>query len=176
MNALATQIEALLFTAGEAVPFSELKELTNATDEELQNALTEISQQLEGHGIALVTTPTHAQLTTSPEVGEFLNQFNQEETPELSKAALETLSVVAYRGPITRFELDAIRGVDSRHMLRQLFGRGLVRQLRSSGKAPAYDVTEEFLLHLGVKRKEELPDLISLRDSEKLHKLTENLS
>lgn len=176
MNTLAQQLEALLFTAGEAVPFSELKELTKASENDVQEALTEISSQLEGHGMAVVITDTHAELTTSKSVGEFLAQFIQEESKELSKAALETLSIIAYRGPVTRFDIDAIRGVDSRHMIKQLFAKGLIRQLKRSGTTPQYDITEEFLSHLGVTKKEELPQFESFKTNEHLTTILTPLS
>jgi segregation and condensation protein B len=176
MNTIAQKLEALLFTAGEAVPFSELQELTGATEKETADAMQELSDELRNQGISVVTTETHAELVTSPVVSEFLAQFNKEESDQLSKAALETLSVIAYRGPVTRFDVDAIRGVDSRHMIRQLFARGLVRQLRLSGKAPQYDVTEEFLSHLGITNKKELPDFETLRTNEHLTRILDAVS
>ncbi len=162
MNILCRNIQALLFTAGEAVPLSELQELTKATESEVTDAINELTSALEGSGLSVIATETHAELTTSKEVAEFLAQFNKEETPALSKAALETLSVIAYKGPLARFDIDAIRGVDSRHMIRQLFGRGLIRQIKVSGAAPQYDITEEFLANLGATRKQELPDFETL--------------
>lgn len=176
MNPLAQQLEALLFTAGEPVPFSELQALTGATHEEVASAIQELSQALQDHGLTLVTTESHAELVTSSNVAEFLAQFTKEEDNQLSKAALETLSVIAYRGPVTRFDVDAIRGVDSRHMIRQLFARGLIRQLRLSGKAPQYDVTEEFLAHLGVTNKKELPDFETLTTNENLTRILDSVS
>ncbi len=176
MTPLSQKIEALLFTAGEAVPLSELQELTGATEHEVTQAIQELSNSLQDHGLALVTTGTHIELVTSSVVAEFLAQFNKEESGQLSKAALETLSVIAYRGPVTRFDVDAIRGVDSRHMIRQLFARGLVRQLRLSGKAPQYDVTEEFLSHLGITKKEELPDFETLATNENLTRILNSVS
>lgn len=162
MNALAQQIQALLFTAGEAVPLEELQALTKASESDVADAIQELTESLQESGLAIITTATHAEISTSSSVAEFLTQFNTEETPVLSKAALETLSVIAYKGPLPRFDIDAIRGVDSRHMIKQLFARGLVRQLKISGAAPQYDITEEFLAHLGVTRKEELPDFETL--------------
>lgn len=176
MTPLAQQLEALVFTAGEAVPLTELAELTGATREKVTTAIQELSATLQDHGLSLITTDTHVELTTSPSVSAFLAQFNKEESAQLSKAALETLSVIAYRGPVTRFDVDAIRGVDSRHMIRQLFSRGLVRQLRLSGKAPQYDVTEEFLAHMGVTNKKELPDFESLSTNEHLTTILTSVS
>ncbi|HLC49225.1 MAG TPA: SMC-Scp complex subunit ScpB [Candidatus Andersenbacteria bacterium] len=162
MNQISQRIEALLFTAGEAVPKTELQELTKTSEGELTAALQELEQHTQESGLTIIITATHVQLVTSPNVAGFLAQFNKDTNHELSKAALETLSLIAYRGPLVRFEIDAIRGVDSTRIIRQLFLRGLVRQLRMSSKAPQYDVTEEFLSHLGITTKHELPNFTEL--------------
>lgn len=159
MNFLAQQIEALLFTAGEAVSIKDLSELTHESEEKVTVALGEIEHSCSETGLAVLITPTHAQLVTSPSVAEFLAQFSSPDEHELSKAALETLSVITYRGPISHIDIDVLRGVDSRRMIRQLLLRGLIRQIRASGKVSLYDVTEEFLAHMGVLNKKELPQV-----------------
>jgi len=176
MTPLAQKIQALLFTAEEAVSFSDLASLTKASDEELRNACIELSQELAGSGLTLVSTNTSAQLATSPSVGEFLAQFTTEDTPELSRSAMETLSIIAYRGPIARFDVDIIRGVDSRRMIRQLLRRGMVRQIRVSGKTPLYDITEEFLSHIGIAKREDMPNFEKLSSSEEISRILQSPS
>jgi segregation and condensation protein B len=171
MSPLAQHIQALLFTAGEAVSLQDIGELTSTSEQEVGAALQEILQAVEGSGISLVITATHTQLVTSPAVAPFLAQFETSEEQELSRAAMETLSLIAYRGPISRFDVDVIRGVDSRRMIRQLHTRGLVRQIRSAGKTPLYDVTEEFLTHIGITKREDLPGFAELSSHEQLTRL-----
>ncbi len=156
MNTLAQHIQALLFTAGEAVSFRDLSELTHASEEHVRDALSEIEGALTDTGLALILTNTHTQLVTSPSVAEFLAQFSAADD-ELSKAALETLSIIAYRGPLSRIDIDVMRGVDSRRMVRQLLLRGLIRQLKTAGEVSQYEISEEFLASMGVPNKKELP-------------------
>lgn len=158
MNILAQHIEALLFTAGEAVSLKDLAELTHVSDEQVAQALNEITAALLNTGISLLRTDTHVQMVTSKNVAEFLSQFILN-NDALSKAALETISIIAYKGPISRVDIDVLRGVDSRRMIRQLLLRGLIRQQRISGQAALYEITEEFLAHIGVLKKEDLPHL-----------------
>lgn len=175
MTPLAQQIEALLFTAGEAVSLRDLAELTHTRDEEVASALEEIHNTLSDTGLTLMRTSTHAQLVTSSSVAEFLAQFATEENV-LSKAALETLSLIAYRGPISRADIDVLRGVDCRRMLRQLLHRGLVRQLRTAGQAVLYDISEECLAHLGVTSRDQLPSFEELSHHEGMDRLVEGNS
>ncbi len=172
MSTPSAQLEALLFTAGEAVPFSDLAELTKLSEAEVVSTLQDMQKHYEDRGIAIIISDTHAQITTNPIVSEFLAQFTNTQAEQLSKAAMETLSIIAYRGPIARFDIDAIRGVDSRRMVRQLFTRGFIRQIRSSGKAVQYDVTEEFLLHMGISEREQLPSFAELSTNENLSHIT----
>lgn len=174
MNIKSQQIEALLLTAGEAVSLKELAQLTNEPLANIPAYLQEISEGLAGHGLVLVTTDKDAQLTTSPAVGEFLTTFNQEERRPLSKAAAEVLSIVAYRGPIARHEIDVLRGVDSRAALRQLQSRGLIGQSRSTGGGYVYDLNIDFLIQLGISSREQLPDYERLSNHERLIQLLAN--
>lgn len=173
MTPLAQQIEALLFTAGEAVSLRDLSELTHTAPEEVITALREIDEHCNSSGLALTITDTHAHLTTSTSVAEFLSQFVSEHTTALSKAALETLSLIAYRGPIARSDIDTIRGVDSRRMTQQLLHRGLIRQVRTAGEAAKYELTEECLAHLGITKRSDLPAFDELSRHEGIKNLLE---
>ncbi len=176
MNDLAKKIEALLFTAGEAVAISELAALTKESEEAVRTSLAEVHDSIADSALALITTDSHAQLVTAASVADFLSQFEQEERQELSRAALETLSIIAYRGPIARFDIDTIRGVDSRRMIIKLLHLGLIRQMRTSGNVPLYDISEEFLSQMGLTRKEDLPNFAKLSASEELSSLLEKHS
>lgn len=165
MSPEAQRIQALLFVAGEAVAKTELVELIKEPIAAVDNYLTELREVLSNQGLTLVTTSTHVQLTTTPEVADYLAQFQKEDIGELTKAGAETLAIIAYRGPISRYDIDLLRGVDSRSILRQLIRRGTVRRLQRSGRTPLYDITEDFLLNLGIARREDLPDFATLASS-----------
>lgn len=172
MTPEAQKIEALLFLAGEAVPKQELKRLVEQPAEAVEGYLNEIAGELKEHGLALLNTPTHAQLATSSHVAEYLSQYlTGEAEEELSAAAAETLALIAYRGPLARAEVEAIRGVDSRRMVRQLLARDLVRKADPAARVARYIVTEEFLQRLGLTKAQELPDYETLSSHEKLEAL-----
>lgn len=156
------KIEALLFLAGEPVSFNELARLIQKSGEETRSCVKQLVTLLAGHGLALIQTDTHVQLATSTLVSDYLQQFLQGEAAALSTAAAETLAIIAYRGPISRIDIEAIRGVDCRRMLRQLIARGLIRRERHGTALPTYSVTEDFLQHVGMTSREELPDFASL--------------
>jgi segregation and condensation protein B len=171
MTPLAQKIEALLFLAGEAVALEEMPRVLECSGEDVLAALAEIRQELHDGGLTLIQTETHVQLTTSPRVGSFVANFVQTEAQSLSAAAAETLSIIAYRGPLERSEIDLIRGVDSRRMVRQLLARGLVRKTDDTKLRARYIITEEFLQFMGLQKREELPRFAELSDPEKIQAL-----
>lgn len=168
MNEVAQKLEALLFTAGEPLKRSELCELLQVAPEELARAADELREALAGHGLTVVMTAQHIQLMTSPAVASFVEQFLDTEDEPLSKASAEVLALVAYRGPIARFDIEAIRGVDSTRTLRQLVWRGLLTKQKAKGRSILYDVSEEFFAHVGIARREDLPHFDSLQNNEAL--------
>lgn len=173
MNEITKHIEALLFVAGEPVAKNELSELLGAELTHIEEGILELKQSLREHGLAVTETDTHVQLVTSPEVADLLAQFLKEEPRPLSKAAAETLAIIAYRGPVSRYDIDVLRGVDSRTMVRQLLRRGIIKQSASKGNTILYDVSEDFLLHVGLEHKEELPQFAALSKDEKIQQLLE---
>lgn len=171
MTPVAQKIEALLFGAGEAVPKVELVKAVGESRQVVEEALNEIHQALADHGLALLATDTHAELVTSPAVANWLGQWWASDAGELSKAATETLAIIAYRGPLARYDIDVIRGVDSRHTLRQLLHRGLLRRALGAAPTPRYEITEEFLKRLGLTSRQQLPQFDQLSSHEKLEQL-----
>ncbi|MBI1833842.1 MAG: SMC-Scp complex subunit ScpB [Candidatus Andersenbacteria bacterium] len=176
MTSHTQHIQALLFTAGEAVSKEELCQLSKVTEEELAGAIHEMSEALRGTGLAIIETATHVELVTSPAVAEFLAKFQREESTELSRAASETLAIIAYRGPISRYDVDMLRGVDSRGMIRQLLQRGIVQRLQRSGRTPLYDITEEFLKHMGITNRTALPQFEDLKEADGVNRLLQKSS
>lgn len=174
MTDIAQKIEAILFLAGEAVQYSELTRLLKINREELKNYLVELVDSFGSHGLAVLQTDSHVQLVTSASVAEFVAEFVDSESREISAAAAETLAIIAYRGPITRYDIDAIRGVDSRRIVQQLVLRGLILKQPTSGtRAATYVVTAEFLQHIGIADKSQLPDYEVLSQDEKIRRLLE---
>lgn len=172
MTPTAQKLEALLGLAGEAVTKQELQRLLHISLQELEALLMEVQEALRDHGITLIQTDREVELTTSPSVAPWLSAYvNSGTEEELTPAAVETLAIVAYVGPLTRGEIDVLRGVDSRRMLRSLRERGLVRRYASGGRAPAYEVSEEFLKHLGIPTREQLPRWSELSSREKISAL-----
>jgi len=171
MTQTAQHIEAILFVAGEAVPKKDLAKLAGVDETQLGDVLMELSQSLAGHGITLMDSVEGVQLITSPEVGAFLGTFVKEGASSLSRAASETLALVAYRGPVSRYDIEVIRGVDSRRILGQLVFRGLVVKEQTPGKAMFYDISADFLMHMGITAKEQLPKYEELKNNERLREL-----
>lgn len=171
MDETLRKIEALLFLAGEAVSFKELGQLIGQGPEAAREAVGRLRGELAEHGLTVIHSDTHAQLTTSTLVTEYLQQFLRGEAQHLSTAAAETLAIIAYRGPITRVEVESIRGVDCRRMVRQLIARGLIRRHSVMGSLPRYSITEEFLQFLGLSQREDLPDFDQLASHEKIEQL-----
>lgn len=171
MTDIAQRIEALLFVAGEPVPKKELVKVLGIDDSTLETALKEVVSALQGHGIALVRTEDEVVLVTSPVASQYLAQFLGEGNEGVSMAAAETLSIIAYRGPISRYDIDVLRGVDSRRIVRQLHRRGLIQRTRSAGRTPLYEITPEFLHHLGITRREDLPRFEVLSSHERVQTL-----
>lgn len=172
MTGRAQQLQALLLVAGEAVSRAELTRLLGAAPEELQILIAEVQSALAGQGITIIETAQAVELTTSPEVGAWLGAYiKQGDEDELTRAAAETLAIVAYCGPLRRHEVDMLRGVDSRRVLRQLRERGVVARDTVRGQAPRYDITEDFLKHLGLARREQLPRFEELSRHENVQQL-----
>ncbi len=162
---LDAQLEAVLFVSGEAVTLRALATACETSLEEIENALTELERRLsEGGGLSLIRHDQTVELVTHVEAATIVRRVLQlEAQAELSRASLEALSILAYRGPLTRPELEQIRGVQSSIILRNLMLRGLVeaREEARLGQ-PVYQVTLDFLKYLGLTRLEALPDFLSL--------------
>lgn len=160
MNAPA-KLEALLFYRGHEVKFSSIRKVLGWSDVELNDALQALEANLCERGVRLVTSSTGALLATAPEAASLVESLRKDDLDkELGRAASETLAIVLYRGPVTREEIDYIRGVNSSIMLRTLMVRGLVEQVKSadSTKKILYAPTTELLAHLGVGNQRNMPD------------------
>jgi len=163
------KIESLLFWKGEPVMVKELAKMLSVDEGAIQDGLKELEQKLieSNRGISLVREGDKVLLTTHSEVSEIITALNKEELiKDLSKATLETLSIVLYRGPIKRSEIDYIRGVNSQFTLRTLSIRGLIDRKTDpkDERAYVYTASIELLQLLGVAKKEDLPDFESVNN------------
>ncbi|MBI4127795.1 MAG: SMC-Scp complex subunit ScpB [Parcubacteria group bacterium] len=149
------KLEALLFASGEPVERATLRTLLECTDDDLTLAFKELTEVLNGRGVSLIITDTTAALVTAAAYRDLIHSFfTHEQEERLSDAALETLAIIGYRGPIRASELSEIRGVDSNVVLRRLRIRGLVVR---NDKTGTYQVSADFLRHMGIASSRELP-------------------
>jgi segregation and condensation protein B len=162
---LRALIESLLFVADQPVTARQLAnvlEVEEAAVEEVLLALDEAYVE-GGRGLRLQRKGDRVQLVTVPEAAPHIQQFlGLELSGPLSQAALETLSIVAYRQPVTRAQVEAIRGVNSDGVLRTLVSRGLIEsvgRLEQVGRPILYGTTFEFLQQFGLRSVDELPAL-----------------
>jgi segregation and condensation protein B len=160
---LEAKIEALLFVAPDAVSLPQVASALEVTPREVESALQQLEQSYANRGIRLQRHRGNIQLTTAPQTAGAVQRFlDLEATTRLSQAALETLAIIAYQQPITRPQIDSIRGVNSDGVLRTLLSKGLVEEAgrtEGPGRPILYATSSEFLQHFGLASLEELPAL-----------------
>lgn len=159
---LASSIEAILFYTAEPMSEKKLAALTKTSIADIKNAVEELKQRLEnnGGGIKLLSQNGEIVLGTTPLASSLIEQITRDEiSKELSKASLETLSIICYKGPLTRSDIDYIRGVNSTFILRNLLVRGIIEKLDNprDARASLYGATFAALEYMGVTKKEDLP-------------------
>lgn len=164
---LASRLEAVLFTAGEPVPVKELSNVLQVSQEAVTVSLEQLRSRYEesAAGLRVLVSPEGVQLVTAPTAAAAVEAFVKSGMRErLTPAAAETLAIIAYRGPISRVGIEAIRGVNSTFTLRLLALRGLVVRAPhpQDHRSFVYEVSAEFLRAMGVTRIEALPDYASL--------------
>ena len=153
-----SSLEAILFLYGEPIKKDALARLLHASIEETDRALQDLEKELirEERGLMLMQKGDTYALVTKSQFSSLLEQFVKDSLKEeLTPAAVETLSLVAYFGPIARAQIDYVRGVNSSFILRALLVRGLVDRTQK-GNAYVYEVSADFLKHMGVAKVEDL--------------------
>lgn len=162
---IKSQLLSILFAAGKPVLISELKQILQIDEIQLREIIEDIVGQNSNAGIILLAHNDKLQLATHPDNSSIVKQFLSLELRErLTDAAVETLAVIAYRQPISRAEIENIRGVNSQYILRQLLIRGLIEKAESAAdrRVQLYRTTLEFMQHLGLRDMKELPDFEEL--------------
>lgn len=160
---LENKIEAILFMKGEPQSIKSLANLLKVTEAEVGEAVMKLTESLKslGRGIRLLRKDDAVMLSTSPEVSDIVREMAKEEyDSKLSPAAVETLAIIAYKGPIIKAEIDYIRGVNSGFILRNLLIRGLIERVTnpSDRRAFLYKPSFELLQFLGVGKVDDLPE------------------
>jgi segregation and condensation protein B len=164
-------VEALLFVAEEPLPLDRLQEALADEDPAATEAtIRELAERLEeeGRGLMVQEVAGGFRLATRPEAHPWIQRLQQVKPAKLSRPALETLAIVAYKQPITRAEIEAIRGVAVEGVMRTLLERGLIRMLgrkAEAGRPILYGTSAGFLEHFGLK---DLGDLPSLKEIDEL--------
>jgi len=138
-----------------------MAEILEVDEENINQSIQELEKNLENRGVKLIKNDDVISLTTSPENSDIIEKIKKEEQDkELSKAALETLSIILYRGPIKRSVIDYIRGVNSQFSLRSLLIKGLIEkeQSKDDERAFVYKPSIDLLSYMGISKIEELPE------------------
>ncbi|MEA4906327.1 MAG: SMC-Scp complex subunit ScpB [Anaerolineaceae bacterium] len=159
---LVACLEALLFVAAAPVSIAQLAESLDIKAQEVEAGLKALSERFQQQrGLRIQQHTGRVQLTTAPEFASQIEKFlGLEASARLSRAAVETLAIVAYRQPITRPGIDAIRGVNSDGVMRSLLSKGLLQETgraEGPGRPILYGTTAEFLQHFGLTSLAEMP-------------------
>ena len=167
---LTKLIESILFVTPKPLSYKKLALLTSTSQKEVEDAVAFLSERFsaERSGIILLTVEDKVSLASHPDAQAIIKEYLKEEIlGELTRPALETLSVVAYRGPVGKHQIEEIRGVNCTLALRNLMIRGLVDVHPSSTPdAKVYTVSFDFLRHLGVASTDKLPQYMQLQERE----------
>ena len=156
-----TKLEALLFAEAEPLTIGRIAKWLNLTEAEVKSAAANLSATLQSRGINLIQAGDELALATAPAAAACLAAITKSRLGvDLGKAGLETIAIITYRGPISRPEIDWIRGVNSSFILRQLLIRGLIKRETKPGdsRTYVYEPTVDLLAHLGLSQITDLPD------------------
>lgn len=170
---LDNQIEAILFWKGEPQSIKKLALILNTGEEEIKMALQVLKEKITGRGVELIFKDDEVMLGTASRLCPIIEKLNKEElVRDLGRAGLETISIIAYRGPIARAEIDYIRGVQSNFILRNLQIRGLIERIENEKdhRSFLYRPTFELLQFLGVSKIDDLPDYEKVKQEFELNK------
>jgi segregation and condensation protein B len=167
----ASIVESLLFISGEPMDFKKLGKLIGESDAGVKEICLRLSDEYGNResGIRIMANEDSVQMVTAKENSEAVDNFLKMDIEgDLSRSALETISIIAYRGPMTRSEIEEIRGVNCSFTLRQLAIRGLVERVDnpSDSRSYLYKISLDFQRHMGMEKIEDLPRYKELREKE----------
>ncbi|MDO8493564.1 MAG: SMC-Scp complex subunit ScpB [bacterium] len=165
---LDAEIEAILYYKNEPMSVKKLAVITSKTDTEIREALVKLDERLKIGGLVLVSNEDEFTLGTASSASALIEKMIKDDLSyDLGKASLDTLTIILYYGPVSKMQIDNIRGVNSGFMLRNLLIRGLItREINEKDqRSYIYKSTIELLSHLGIKNTNELPEYQTLRES-----------
>ena len=168
---LTQKLESILFVSSKPLTTEQLAKFVNSTEQEAVAALTTLAERKKNEGIVLLDVNGYWQLATHPENVELVKNFlNADLREKLTDATVEVLGIIAYRQPISKAEIESVRGVNSQYSVRQLLMRGLIEKVPNpnDSRSSLYQVTTEFLQHLGLQSVRDLPEFEKLTSSIKL--------
>ncbi|MDO8241239.1 MAG: SMC-Scp complex subunit ScpB [Candidatus Moranbacteria bacterium] len=170
---LKSAIESILFVSGEPVSLVKIAKVTDSTVPEIEAVLEILKDEYVGgkRGIVILRKEQEVQMATDPENAQLIDQLVKSEIQEnLSRAGLEVLSIIAYRGPITRVEVEAIRGVNCSFTVRSLMMRGLLERIENpkDNRGYLYKISFDFLKKLGIESIDKLPDYETLSKDDRI--------
>jgi segregation and condensation protein B len=171
MNELTSQIHSLLFVSNKPLSAKQLAKLTGADIEQVLLAVRELAEFSQNAGVVLLDTGSEFQLATNSNNSEIVKNFlNQDLKEALTDATTEVLAIIAYRQPISKAEIESIRGVNSQYSLRSLLMRGLIEKVSNpdDSRSSLYQITTEFLQQLGISSTAKLPSFEELVQNIKL--------
>ena len=169
------KIESLLFVASKPMSIRKIADLLGIDDEVVRTEVESLKQwyNTEDRGIQIAQHGSSVQMVTSPFNAKVVADFLKDErSGELTRPSLETLTIIAYRGPLPKSEIDLIRGVNCSLILRNLLIRGLITSREDKERmVTLYEISFDFLRHLGIRDVRELPNFLDLNKDEHLDRL-----
>jgi segregation and condensation protein B len=168
-EALPAILESLLFVAAEPQDLATLAKSLGVSRKQVDQAIDQLVEATGGRGLFVQRLGDRVQLTTVPDAAPYIEQFLEVEYGHLSRAALESLAIIAYRSPVTRAVIESVRGVNSDHAVATLIARGLIEEV---GRAPGpgrpvlFAPSVRFLEYFGLQRTEDLPPLPQLDEEQ----------
>lgn len=158
---LESKIEAILLFKNEPISFGEFSKMLDVSAEKIKEAVENLEKVYAERGIVIISSGDEISFGTHPDMSGLIEKLQKEElSREIGRAGLETLSIILYKGPISRKEIDYIRGVNSGFIVRNLLIRGLIERSESEAgeRSFSYKPTLELLRYLGIKKIQELPE------------------
>jgi len=162
---LPAVIESLLFVAEEPMEIGVLAKSLGLPRQKVEQAIEQLIVNVNGRGLFVQRTGDRVQLATIPDAAPYIEQFIEVEHGQLSRAALETLAIIAYRQPITRAVIESVRGVNADYAVAALLARGLIEEVARApgpGRPALFATTVRFLEYFGLQRSDDLPPLPDL--------------
>lgn len=166
LQTLSKQIEATLFYIGDFVKLKDLSSILETPESDILEALSILENDLKDRGLTLLSFENSFSLGTLPEYSDIIEKITKSEfEKDLSQASLETLSVVLYKAPVTKKEIEYIRGVNCSFSIRNLLIRGLIERKSSKldDRIFLYNPTSDLLKYLGISKIEDAPDFLEIK-------------